>query len=147
MLRAMGRSFAGVLSLSLPLFAAAACVSETTPHLPEPLPVSLLERFRVMQGEDLVGYLLYQEIAGRRYYRIITPSGGWVGDATEALQFYKNEPFRDRPRFVGVFTMKEGLGVLFERDSGLTILPEEGRGEPTEASAHRILERAKARGR
>ena len=61
-----------------------------------------------------------------------------------AVRFFKCEPFRDRPRELGLFTMKEGLAKLFETDDVIRVFPLEGRGEPTEAAAHKLLKKALA---
>ena len=121
------------------------CVSSTTPTpTHQPIEVKLKERFRVMAGGDQIGFLVYSEIAGERYFRVVTPTGIWVGDVHKYGRFFKCEPFRDRPRDIGLFTMKEGLAKLFETDQEIRIFPLEGRGEPTEAAAHELMKQALA---
>lgn len=133
----------GRLLLAVWILGAFGCVTKTTPApMPAPLEVKLKERFRVFSGEDLVGYLIYSEIAGQRYFRVVTPVGIWVGDIQRNGRFFKCEPFRERPRDLGMFTMHEGLELLFEARRPIRILPLEGRGEPTEAAAQNLLRQA-----
>ena len=96
-----------------------------------------------MEGERLVGFLVFQEIEGQRFFRIETPSRGWVGDVDGYGRFYKCEPFREKPRELGIYTMKAGLALLLETREPLRILPLEGRGEASEAAAHRLLKQAR----
>jgi hypothetical protein len=143
MLRAMGTS-PGRLLLAV-LAVLAGCVSNTTPTpLEGPIPVKQLERFRILGGDQLLGYLVLSEIGELRYYRVVTPTGIWVGDVDRDGRFFKSEPFREQPRELGVYTMNQGLGLLLETDVRIRILPMEGRGEPTEAAAHKLLRHALA---
>jgi hypothetical protein len=135
----MGRLLPAVLAVL------AGCVSTTTPTpLPAPIEVKLKERFRVIAGARHVGFLILSQIAEERYFRVVTPTGIWVGDIHKYGRFFQCEPFRDRPRELGLFTMKEGLGKLFETDEPIRVFPLEGRGEPTEAAAQKLLKRALA---
>jgi hypothetical protein len=130
--------------LLLAVFAVlAGCVSNTTPTpLDGPIQVRQLERFRVFGGDRLLGHLVLSDIAGQHYFRVVTPTGGWVGDVHQYGRFYKSEPFRDRPREIGLYKMNEGLGLLFETEAPIRVLPLEGRGEATEAAAHKLLQKA-----
>ena len=123
----------------------AGCVSSTTlTPLEGPIPVRQLERFRVFGGDRLLGHLVMSEIAGQRYYRVVNVNGGWVGDVQRYGRFFKPELFGERPRELGLYTMNEGLGLLFETEDPIAILPMEGRGEPTEAAARKLLRQALA---
>ena len=114
----------------------AGCVTTTaTPLLYHgPVEVKLKERFRVMVGARHVGFLIFSQIADEKFFRIVTPSG----------MFFKWELFADRPRDIGLFTMKEGLAKLFETDETIRVFPLEGRGEATEAAAIKLLKKALA---
>lgn len=108
-----------------------------------------LERFRVLDRDRLVGYLVLVELqrpgSPLRFYQVRTPGAGRVGRISLDGRFLRWEPFRDEPRDLGLFPMKQGLAHLFELDAPPIILPVEGRGQPTEASAHRLIEQALAR--
>ena len=142
MLRDMRAMLLAVLAVTA-LAVVVGCVSNSPARrLVDPLDVIVKERFRVMQGERLIGFLLLQEVAGSPYFRIETPSRNWVGDADLNGRFFKNELFRKIPRELGIYSMKDGLALLFEETGALRILPLEGRGEPTEAAAHKLMDQA-----
>jgi hypothetical protein len=127
--------------------AAVGCVTTTAPvHFDGPYRVIEKERFRVMRAGQLVGNLLYLEIAvperPTQYYRLGLPGGAWVGDIHMDLSFYKSEPFRDTPRWLGIYPMKEGLSLMLETPGPLQILPTVGSGEATEAAALKLLREA-----
>ena len=135
----MGRMLLAVLAVL------AGCASSDIPDpIGRPIPVRQLERFRVFGGDRLIGHLVLSEIAGQRYYRVVTPTGGWVGDVHQYGRFFKSEPFRERPRELGLYTMNEGLRLLFETEAPVRVLPMEGRGAPTEAAALKLLRKALA---
>ena len=124
-----------------------ACISTTTPRQDPvgPYRVIVKERFRVMQGERLLGHLIYVQVADQRYFRVEMPSGGWVGDIRKYGRLLKSVPFRDLPREIGVYPqIGEGLARLFEVDGPLRILPLDGEGRPAEAAANKLLKKAMA---
>ncbi len=140
MLLAMWR----VLSVGLVLMG---CVSSTTPaHPGGPYPVAEKERFRVLSGDKLLGYLIHQEIEVReqrlQYFRVERVGGGWAGNVDPGFRFFKCEPFRATPRELGVYSWEEGLGLLLETSDPLQVLPMMGSGEATEAAARTRLRQA-----
>ena len=124
------------------------CVTSTTTATPllyhGPVEVKLKERFRVMVGARHVGFLIFSQIADEKFFRIVTPSGIPVGEVHKYGRFFKWELFADRPRDIGLFTMKEGLAKLFETGETIRVFPLEGRGEATEAAALKLLKKALA---
>ena len=79
------------------------------------------------------------------YFRAETTSGQWVGYVGRKGRFFKNEPFRpvaDGPRDLGLHAMNDGLALLYEVEGPITVVPMEGRGQLTEAAAHKLLREA-----
>ena len=118
------------------------CVSETTTApltRPGPYKVSELEEWRVLSANVPIGRLVLLEVRGREqvltYFRAESSGGQWVGRVARYGRFFKNEPFRPielGPRDLGLYTMNEGLALLYEVDGPIKVTPMEGRGQLTE---------------
>lgn len=137
--------------LVLGVLCTAGCVSEsrTTPPSSTPYKVRHLEEWRVLSADKPVGRLLLLEVSGAdqvlTYFRAETNAGQWVGRVGRDGRFYKNEPFRPvelGPRDLGLYSMREGLALLYEVEGPITVTPMEGRGQLTEAAAHQLLRKA-----
>ena len=128
------------------------CVSESTttlPALPGPYKVSELEEWQVLAADAPIGRLVLLELRGREqvmtYFRAETTDGQWVGRVARYGRFFKNEPFRPielGPRDLGLYTMREGLALLYEVEGPIKVTPMQGRGQLTEAAAHKLLDKA-----
>jgi hypothetical protein len=133
------------------------CVSETTTApltRPGPYKVSELEEWRVLSANVPIGRLVLLEVRGREqvltYFRAESSGGQWVGRVARYGRFFKNEPFRPielGPRDLGLYTMNEGLALLYEVDGPIKVTPMEGRGQLTEAAAHKLLDKATQKNR
>jgi len=111
------------------------------PHY-SPIEVKVLQRWRVFDDRRLVGILVRPAVGAERWYRVETPGGGFVGDVSESGHVFKCEPFTTELRALGMFPMREGLRLLFDLRERPTILPPDGMGEPTEAAALELLQKA-----
>src|SRR5688500_702916 len=112
------------------LLATSAC--HTAPVAPAdpvaPRQVVDRERYTVSQGGRLLGRLVAREIrdpAGPiRYYLVENAAGQWLGYVDAQGRFYRYEPFVADERFLGVYTMEKGLGLLYEVTPPLRIVPD-----------------------
>ena len=105
---------------------AAGCATRpVTPQISGYLVKELGHR-QVFSKGRLIGYLRELEIqqpsAPVRYFRVETPSGGWAGNVDGYGRFYKCEPFREQPTDIGMYSMAEGLGRLFEIETPIRIV-------------------------
>lgn len=114
-----------------------------------PYKIKKLEQWRVLSAGKHIGHLLLLEVRGGdqvlTYFRAETRAGQWVGRVGRDGRFYKNEPFRPvelGPRDLGLYSMHEGLALLYEVEGPITVTPMEGRGQLTEAAAHQLLRKA-----
>ena len=90
----------------------AGCVTHEVPAPVRPIPVKTLERFQVVAGGKRIGFLELKDVGGTRFVRVENAGGGWVGDIFSYWRFYKNEPFQDRPREIGLYSKEQGLQLL-----------------------------------
>ncbi len=128
------------------------CVSETTTApltRPGPYKVSELEEWRVLSANVPIGRLVLLEVRGEEqvltYFRAETKDGQWVGRVARNGRFFRNEPFRPielGPRDLGLYTMKEGLALLYEMEGPITVTSMDGRGQLTEADIRKQLRQA-----
>ena len=127
------RAMRGMLTVLL--WGLVGCVSTTTTtRMPEGARIHERGRYRVMQGERLLGYLIRLEVQDEPYFRVEGVEGRWVGNVDRHGRFVRSEPFRDDPRVLGMYPMDEGLALLFETDGPVRVLPLE-RAQAQEASA------------
>ncbi len=127
------------------------CVSERTTIPPKagPYVVRELREWRVMSADEPIGRLVLLEVRGEEqvltYFRAETKDGQWVGRVARNGRFFRNEPFRPielGPRDLGLYTMKEGLALLYEVEGPITVTSMDGRGQLTEADIRKQLRQA-----
>ncbi len=91
-------------------------------------PVIELQRFAVTAQGRHLGTLVQREICDPnqpvRYYLVENAAGQWLGYADEQGRFYRYEPFAERERFLGIYPMDKGLGLLYDVNEPLRIAPE-----------------------
>lgn len=107
----------------------AACHSPALPPDPAaPRQVIDVQRFAVSKDGRRLGTLVQREIRDPqrpvRYYLVENAAGQWLGYVDEQGRFYRYEPFVERERFLGVYPMDKGLGLLYDVGAPLRIVPE-----------------------
>jgi hypothetical protein len=135
MLRRMVRA-----SVLVVVVAASACRAGPPPNPLEPLPVVELDSWRVVLGDVPIGRVALIEIADPvspvRLYWVENASGQWLGYVDLQGRVYQRVPFRERERFLGMYSMENGLPLLFECEGPVRLvgvaeaaLVERGRGD------------------
>ena len=107
----------------------AACHSPSLrPDPVAPREVVELQRYAVSKEGRRLGTLVRREILDPlqpvRYYLVENAVGQWLGYCDDQGRFYRYEPFAERERFLGVYTMDMGLGLLYDVAAPVRIVPE-----------------------
>jgi hypothetical protein len=131
--------------ISCAVFSLVACtsevrrVSDVTPYVPRQ--VVVVTRWDVQHhGEDL-GSLVLLEIRDPsgpiRFYRVVNRGGQWVGHVALDGRFSRRVPFQEDEEDLGIYSMNNGLAVLYQVDQGAELSLVERRGT-SEASVPRV---------
>ena len=92
------------------------------------------------EGEDL-GYLVLLEIRDPtgpiRFYRVENRGHQWVGHVALDGRFSRRVPFQEEEQDLGIYSMNNGLAVLYQVDEGAELSLVE-RGAASEASVPRV---------
>jgi hypothetical protein len=126
------------------LAAAPACRTEVTTIDPAaPREVVVHGRFAVSKDGRRLGTMVHREIRDPRgpvqQFLVENEFGQWLGYLDAQGRVFRYEPFADEERFLGVYTMDSGLGLLYDVDAPvrITLDPTSAR----EASAPRAQQR------
>jgi hypothetical protein len=107
---------------------AAGCHAPPAPDHAAPRAVVELQRYAVSKDGQRIGTLVQREIRDPehplRYYLVENAAGQWLGYADDQGRFYRYEPFAAHERFLGIYTMDAGLGVLYEVTGPVRVTPE-----------------------
>ena len=92
------------------------------------------------EGEDL-GYLVLLEIRDPegpiRFYRVENRGRQWVGHVALDGRFSRRVPFQEDEQDLGIYSMNNGLAVLYQVDEGAELSLVEG-GGVSEATVPRL---------
>lgn len=104
-----------------------ACGGAPAPGTLDPRPVRTLETWVAETEGILIGRVMLLEIedpAGPvRFRRAVNASGQWLGYIDEWQRVYRREPFAEREVYLGMYTMEEGLALLYERRTPVHLIP------------------------
>lgn len=118
-----------------------ACHSSPPPDPAAPRDVVDLERFAVSKDGRRLGSVVHREIrdprAPVRYYMVENATGQWLGYVDAQGRVFRFEPFHAQERFLGIYTMDTGLGLLYDVDAPVRITAEPDGSRLREASAPR----------
>lgn len=82
-------------------------------------------RWLVSSGSEQLGELVRFEIRDPSgpvaFFRVLDRSGRWVGHADVTGRFSRRVPFQEEEEDLGVWSLEQGCGLLFERKGGVTL--------------------------
>ena len=97
-------------------------------------------RWDVLAGGAAIGQLVKLSIEDRtgpiEFFRVVNERREWVGHVTPAGRFSRRVPFQEQDEILGVYGMKEGLGLLFDTRASID-LEEAVQDGAVEATARR----------
>ncbi|MCC6671960.1 MAG: hypothetical protein IT458_12935 [Planctomycetes bacterium] len=104
-----------------------------------PRPVREVQAFDVLQAGQPLGQVRHLEIEDPRgtlrFYQVENAARQMLGYFDAQGRVYKRVPFRMDEAFLGIYTMEQGLALLFEVEAPLTVRARER--DAAEASAPR----------